>query len=73
LARLLLEVHSSGGIINRPRWATQAELAAQLGTVPGVINRTLHNLANEGLIQLERHRIIILNRQGLETKALYGD
>ncbi len=71
LARLLLD-HSSEGIINRQRWATQAEIAAQLGTVPGVINRILHSLADEGLIRIERHRIHILNCQGLETKALCG-
>ena len=72
LARLLLD-QSSEGIINHQRWATQAEIAAQLGSVPGVINRILHSLADEGLIQIERHRIYILNRQGLETKALCGD
>lgn len=72
LARLLL-AQSNEGIVNRQRWATQAEIAAQLGTVPGVINRTLHNLADEGLIRIERHRIRILDRQGLETKALHRD
>jgi CRP/FNR family transcriptional regulator len=72
LAHLLLD-QSREGIINRQRWATQAEIAAQLGTVPGVINRTLHSLADEGLIRIERHRIHILNRQGLEKKALCGD
>jgi CRP-like cAMP-binding protein len=72
LARLLLE-QSKEGIVNRQRWATQAEMAAQLGSVPGVINRILHSLADEGLIRIERHRIHILNRQGLEIKALCGN
>ena len=70
LARMLL-AQSSEGIGNRQRWATQAEIAARLGTVPGVINRTLHGLADEGLIYIERHRIHILDRQGLESKAAY--
>jgi len=34
LARLLLD-QSREGIINRQRWATQAKIASQLGTVPG--------------------------------------
>jgi CRP-like cAMP-binding protein len=72
LARLLLE-QSNEGIVNRQRWATQVEMAAQLGTVPGVVNRVLHELADEGLIRIERHRICILNRQGLEEKAMPGD
>jgi CRP/FNR family transcriptional regulator len=72
LARLLLE-QSSGEIFDRPRWATQAETAARIGTVPGVVNRSLHSLADEGLIRIERHRIEILNRQGLEEKASPGD
>jgi CRP-like cAMP-binding protein len=38
LAHLLLE-QSNEGIVNRQRWATQAEIAAQVGSVPGVINR----------------------------------
>ena len=71
LARLLLE-QSNEGIVNRRRWATQAEIAAQLGTVPGVINQVLHELTDEGLIRMERHRICILNRQGLEEKAMPG-
>jgi hypothetical protein len=47
LARLLLS-HSDEGIVHRQRWATQAEIAAQLGTIPAVINRILHGLTDEG-------------------------
>jgi CRP/FNR family transcriptional regulator len=72
LARLLLK-QSNQGVITRQSWATQAEIAAQLGTVPGVISRLLHGLADEGLIRIERHQIHILNSRGLEVKALRGD
>lgn len=72
LARLLLE-QSNEGNVNRQRWATQAEIAAQIGSVPGVISRILHSLADEDLIRIERHQIHILNRQGLEAKASGGD
>ncbi|MBK9748956.1 MAG: winged helix-turn-helix domain-containing protein [Chloroflexi bacterium] len=33
-----------------------------------VLNRALHNLAKENLIQVERHLIQILDYQGLEAK-----
>jgi CRP/FNR family transcriptional regulator len=72
LARLLLE-QSNEGNFNRQRWVTQAEIAAQIGSVPAVISRILHSLADEGLIRIERHQIHILNRQGLEAKASGGD
>jgi len=72
LARLLLE-QSSTDVLVRRRWATQAEMAARLGTVPDVLNRALRNLAEEGLVQIQRHQIQILNRQGLEDKAMLGN
>jgi len=71
LAKLLLAQlrHSEQTVIPRQRWATQAEIAARLGTVPDVINRALRSLTDEGLIQVDRHQIIILNRAGLAAKA----
>ena len=69
LARLLVE-QSTGDVLSRRRWSTQAEIAARLGTVPEVLNRALRSLTDEGVIQVERHQITIIDRQGLETKAL---
>lgn len=71
LAKLLLaQLHESEQpVIPRQRWATQAEIAARLGTVPDVANRALRSLAAEGLIQVDRHQIIILDRAGLALKA----
>jgi len=72
LARLLLK-QASGDVILRRRWATQAEMASRLGTVPDVLNRALRSLVDEGLIALDRHQIQILNRSGLEAKAQFGE
>lgn len=68
LARLLLE-HARDATLLRHRWATQAEMAARLGTVPDVLNRALRKLAAEGHIQVARHQIQIIDRQGLEEIA----
>ncbi len=65
LARLLL-ADAVDGVIQRPRWYTQAELAARLGTVPDVVNRALSTLASQGLIAVERQAIRLLDRQALE-------
>ena len=72
LAGIFLE-HSSGDTLNRKRWATQAKMAARLGTVPDVLNRALGKLADEGLISIQRRQIQILDRAGLERKALQQD
>ena len=69
LARFLLE-HAQGGrestVIHR--W-TQEEIAAQIGTVREVVARTLRAFANAGLLRMERHRIVLLDRAGLEAEA----
>jgi CRP/FNR family transcriptional regulator len=67
LARLLLESAESD-ILHRPRWYTQAELAARLGTVPDVIQRALRELEKEKLIKVTRQTIHILDRPGLTAK-----
>jgi CRP-like cAMP-binding protein len=68
LARALLEsVHDD--VVHRPRWYTQAELAARLGTVPDMIGRALRSLVERGLIQVERHQIRILDHSGLQREA----
>ncbi|MBN8591007.1 MAG: Crp/Fnr family transcriptional regulator [Anaerolineae bacterium] len=68
LARYLLE-QASGDTLYRPKWATQAELANYLGTVPNVLHRILKNLEKEGLITVERQQIKILDAQGLTQRA----
>ncbi|MCB9450006.1 MAG: Crp/Fnr family transcriptional regulator [Anaerolineaceae bacterium] len=68
VARYLLE-EAPDETLHRHRWATQAELANRLGTVPDVLNRALRNLVKENLIAVERQRIQILDRVGLERRA----
>jgi CRP-like cAMP-binding protein len=69
LARLLLEHAEAGGSVQRRRWATQAEMASRLGTVPDVVNRALRKLSDDGLIHVERHQIQILDKEGLKQIA----
>lgn len=71
LAKLLLLRLDEGEqtVISRRRWATQAEIAARLGTVPDVAHRALRSLADEGLIWMDRQQIVILDYAGLTVKA----
>ena len=64
LARLIL-ADAEDDVLHRPRWFTQAELAARLGTVPDVVQRGLRSLEKDGMIQVERQRIHILDRERL--------
>lgn len=68
LARLLLE-QAEGEIVQRRRWTTQSEMAARLGTVPDVLSRALRGLVEEGLIELTRQQIRILDHPGLVAKT----
>ncbi len=71
MARMLLAGGRQGEdqTVARRRWATQNEMAARLGTVPDVVSRTLRKLASEGLIEVARHQIKILDIEGLERIA----
>jgi CRP-like cAMP-binding protein len=66
LARLLLDEAETGEVTRR--W-TQAEIAARLGTVREMIGRTLRALADAGLIRIDRERIVLIDREGLEAEA----
>jgi len=64
LARLILE-EAEGDTLFRPTWYTQDELAARLGTVADVIQRSLRKLEADGLIEVERQQILISDRPEL--------
>lgn len=68
LARMLVE-DARDNALHRPRWYTQAEIAARLGTVPDVLQRALSSLADDGLIDVERSVIHIRDREALEAIA----
>ncbi len=69
LARYLLSQASTNDIVMRARWATQAELAKRLGTVPDVLHRAFRTLSLENLIEVERHQITILDRAALQLRS----
>lgn len=69
LARQLL-THAEDNVVQREPWATQAEISARLGTVTYVLNRTLRGLEEEGLIEVERDEIRILDPDELAARAI---
>jgi CRP/FNR family transcriptional regulator len=69
LARYLLSLADDDTIV-RQTWATQAEMASRLGTVPDVLHRILRSLSDEGIIKVGRRRIDILDRAALEARAM---
>ncbi len=66
LARFLLE-HAAEGQVTQ-RW-TQDEIAAHLGTVRDMVGRTLRAFADAGLVRMDRQRIVLVDREGLEAEA----
>lgn len=68
LARFLLE-EAEDGLLERPPWKTQEEIAARLGTVMDVINRQLQKFAKSGYISVERNCIKIINQTDLQKIA----
>ncbi len=68
LAKLLLAQATASAEV--PLRMTQQEMAGQLGTVREVIGRALHRFEDQGYIRFDRHRLIILDQEGLENEAL---
>ncbi len=64
LARLLLAEAGSGAAM-----LTQAELAARAGTVREIVGRTLRQMAAEGLVELKRGKVIVLDPEALSHAA----
>ena len=63
VAKILLE-HIGGQMDPVPR-LTQQEMAAMAGTAREVVGRSLKSLEEEGAIKLDRHRIVITDREAL--------
>jgi CRP/FNR family transcriptional regulator, cyclic AMP receptor protein len=68
LARFLL-TQSENDVWERETWITQTEIAAQLGTVLDVVNRNLQKFVREGLIEIQRNKVLIIDRVQLEKIA----
>jgi CRP/FNR family transcriptional regulator, cyclic AMP receptor protein len=65
LATFLLQQAGEGDELSRRRW-TQDEIAAHLDTVREMVGRALKELQEAELIAIDRHRIEILDREGLK-------
>lgn len=68
LARFLL-AQAENDVWERQSWITQTEIAARLGTVLDVVNRNLQKLVRDGLIEIRRDKITIVDRARLEQIA----
>ncbi len=69
LARLLLEQAQANASDSVPRLLTQEEMASRLGTVREMVGRALRSLAAEGIIEFDRHRIVVLDEERLAEAA----
>lgn len=67
VAKILLD-NAADGKSPGPR-LTQQEMAAMAGTAREVVGRSLKTLEEEGVIKLDRHRIVIRNRDSLREMA----
>ena len=65
LAAFLLQQSDESSELNRSRW-TQDEIAAHLGTVREMVGRAFRELQQAELIAIDRHRIEVLDKEGLE-------
>jgi len=61
LAELLVTLTKHADHVSK----THEELAAELGTAREVVSRTLKEFEREGLVQLARGAVVVLNRNGL--------
>ncbi len=67
VAKMLLE-YASDGAGEHPR-LTQQEMASMIGTAREMVGRSLKNLETEGIIRLERNRVVITDQQALKEMA----
>jgi CRP-like cAMP-binding protein len=68
---LLKNAEHSGGqlIVPRRGWTTFDRMANRLGTVRDVLSRALRSLEEEGLLQVEKHAIILLDPESLARRS----
>ncbi len=69
LAKLLLDQANAGDDEVVPRMLTQEEMASRLGTVREVVGRALRSLAAAGIIDFDRHQIVLLDVERLVEEA----
>ena len=64
VAKLLLEYAGNGRKAERPR-LTQQEMAAMVGTAREIVGRSLRALEEKGAIRIDRHRIVLIDKEAL--------
>lgn len=69
LAKLLLDQAQASAQESVPRLLTQEEMASRLGTVREVVGRALRSLVASGIIEFDRHQIIIRDAERLAEEA----
>ncbi|MBX3052222.1 MAG: Crp/Fnr family transcriptional regulator [Caldilineaceae bacterium] len=69
LANLLLDQAEADEADAVARMLTQEEMASRLGTVREMVGRALRSLATDGIIEFDRHRIVILDVERLRKEA----
>ncbi len=67
VAKTLLEYAGNGTDIGKR--LTQQDMAAIVGTVREVVSRSLRALESDGVIRMDRHRIVITDRDALKDVA----
>ena len=67
VAKILLEYAGNGA--GPSQRLTQQDMAAIVGTVREVVGRSLKALETDGVIRMDRHRIVITDREALEDIA----
>jgi len=67
VAKILLE-YASDGTGPKPK-LTQQEMAAMAGTAREMVGRSLKSLEDEGVIRLERQRVVITDKEALREIA----
>lgn len=67
VAKILLE--QAGNETSPRTQLTQQDMAAMAGTAREVVARSLKTLEAEGVIKLDRHRIVITDKEALQEKS----
>ena len=77
LSEALLEMAGQSSVAGREDRVelriTKGQLASQLGTTPETLSRTFQKMTRLGLIRVEKRRVELLDRQGLQGLALGND
>ncbi|MFC2069741.1 Crp/Fnr family transcriptional regulator [Chloroflexota bacterium] len=69
VARILLQHIGDGAAAGNGLRLTQQDMAAMAGTAREVVGRSLKTLEDEGMIRLERNRIVITDKEALSDKV----